>query len=43
MGIADLAQQLEELNHRFPGRFEPADVLTHMARHGLNWAGGVTA
>jgi 3-hydroxyacyl-CoA dehydrogenase/enoyl-CoA hydratase/3-hydroxybutyryl-CoA epimerase len=43
VGIADLAQQLEELNHRFPGRFEPADVLTHMARHGLNWAGGVTA
>ncbi len=37
LGIAELARQLEDLNHRFPGRFEPADMLTHMARHNLSF------
>jgi 3-hydroxyacyl-CoA dehydrogenase/enoyl-CoA hydratase/3-hydroxybutyryl-CoA epimerase len=38
VGIAEVAMQMEELNHRFPGRFEPADVLSSMARHGQTFA-----
>ena len=32
IGAAVIVQQLEELNGRFPGRFEPADNLLEMAR-----------
>jgi 3-hydroxyacyl-CoA dehydrogenase/enoyl-CoA hydratase/3-hydroxybutyryl-CoA epimerase len=32
IGIAELVQQLEELNERFPGRFEPTQSLVDMAR-----------
>ena len=42
VGIAEVAGQLEELNHRFPGRFEAADILAHMARHSLTWQSVVT-
>jgi 3-hydroxyacyl-CoA dehydrogenase/enoyl-CoA hydratase/3-hydroxybutyryl-CoA epimerase len=38
LGVAEVARQLEDLNHRFPGRFEPADILTHMGRHGIPFA-----
>jgi 3-hydroxyacyl-CoA dehydrogenase/enoyl-CoA hydratase/3-hydroxybutyryl-CoA epimerase len=34
IGIADLVKRLEDLNDRFPGRFEPAEVLVSMARRG---------
>jgi 3-hydroxyacyl-CoA dehydrogenase/enoyl-CoA hydratase/3-hydroxybutyryl-CoA epimerase len=32
LGIAAVVEQLEELNQRFPGRFEPSDNLREMAR-----------
>src|SRR5204862_4634837 len=32
LGIAAVVEQLDELNQRFPGRFEPADNLREMAR-----------
>jgi 3-hydroxyacyl-CoA dehydrogenase/enoyl-CoA hydratase/3-hydroxybutyryl-CoA epimerase len=32
VGATELVQQLEELNERFPGRFEPAQSLLDMAR-----------
>ena len=34
LGIAEVLRQLEELNDRFPGRFEPAELLVSMARRG---------
>ncbi len=34
IGIPDLVKRLEDLNDRFPGRFEPAEVLVSMARRG---------
>jgi 3-hydroxyacyl-CoA dehydrogenase/enoyl-CoA hydratase/3-hydroxybutyryl-CoA epimerase len=34
LGAEAIVQQLEELNGRFPGRFEPADNLVEMARRG---------
>ncbi len=34
IGIAEVVRQLESLNDRFPGRFEPAEVLVSMARRG---------
>jgi 3-hydroxyacyl-CoA dehydrogenase/enoyl-CoA hydratase/3-hydroxybutyryl-CoA epimerase len=34
LGIAEVVRQLEELNDRFPGRFEPAELLVSMARRG---------
>jgi 3-hydroxyacyl-CoA dehydrogenase/enoyl-CoA hydratase/3-hydroxybutyryl-CoA epimerase len=34
IGIAELVKKLEELNDRFPGRFEPAEILVSMARRG---------
>lgn len=37
LGAAALVQQLEELNGRFPGRFEPADNLIEMARKGARF------
>jgi 3-hydroxyacyl-CoA dehydrogenase/enoyl-CoA hydratase/3-hydroxybutyryl-CoA epimerase len=33
LGTARLAEELEELNGRFPGRFEPASLLVDMARN----------
>jgi len=32
IGAAELVKRLEDLNGRFPGRFEPADILVSMAR-----------
>jgi len=32
LGVPLILRQLEELNGRFPGRFEPAEVLSKMAR-----------
>jgi hypothetical protein len=32
IGTAQLLQALEELNVRFPGRFEPAPLVADMAR-----------
>jgi 3-hydroxyacyl-CoA dehydrogenase/enoyl-CoA hydratase/3-hydroxybutyryl-CoA epimerase len=32
LGIAEIVRQLEELNDRFPGRYEPAELLLGMAR-----------
>ena len=32
LGIATVVEQLDELNERFPGRFEPADLLRDLAR-----------
>jgi 3-hydroxyacyl-CoA dehydrogenase/enoyl-CoA hydratase/3-hydroxybutyryl-CoA epimerase len=32
LGIQIVVQRLEDLNARFPGRFEPADLLVEMAR-----------
>jgi 3-hydroxyacyl-CoA dehydrogenase / enoyl-CoA hydratase / 3-hydroxybutyryl-CoA epimerase len=32
IGVEILVQQLEELNERFPGRFQPAELLVSMAR-----------
>ena len=34
LGIAELVKQLEELNDRFPGRYDPAELLVSMARRG---------
>jgi 3-hydroxyacyl-CoA dehydrogenase/enoyl-CoA hydratase/3-hydroxybutyryl-CoA epimerase len=34
IGIPELVKRLEDLNDRFPGRFEPAEVLVSMARRG---------
>jgi len=34
IGIGELVKRLEELNDRFPGRFEPAELLVSMARRG---------
>jgi 3-hydroxyacyl-CoA dehydrogenase/enoyl-CoA hydratase/3-hydroxybutyryl-CoA epimerase len=34
VGAAEVVKQLEELNDRFPGRFEPAELLVTMARRG---------
>ena len=34
LGIPEVLRQLEELNDRFPGRFEPAELLVSMARRG---------
>jgi 3-hydroxyacyl-CoA dehydrogenase/enoyl-CoA hydratase/3-hydroxybutyryl-CoA epimerase len=34
IGVAEVVRQLEELNDRFPGRFEPAELLVNMARRG---------
>ena len=34
IGVAELVKRLEDLNDRFPGRFEPAEVLVSMARRG---------
>jgi 3-hydroxyacyl-CoA dehydrogenase/enoyl-CoA hydratase/3-hydroxybutyryl-CoA epimerase len=33
LGAAEVVRQLEELNDRFTGRFEPAETLVAMARH----------
>ena len=32
LGVNVVVQRLEDLNARFPGRFEPADLLIEMAR-----------
>ena len=32
LGASEIVKQLEELNDRFPGRFEPAEQLVYMAR-----------
>jgi 3-hydroxyacyl-CoA dehydrogenase / enoyl-CoA hydratase / 3-hydroxybutyryl-CoA epimerase len=32
LGIQIVVQRLEDLNARFPGRFEPAELLLEMAR-----------
>lgn len=37
MGIDNLVRELDELNGRFPGRFEPASSLTQMARSGARF------
>ena len=34
IGVAEIVRQLEDLNDRFPGRFEPAELLVSMARRG---------
>jgi 3-hydroxyacyl-CoA dehydrogenase/enoyl-CoA hydratase/3-hydroxybutyryl-CoA epimerase len=34
IGIPELVKRLEDLNDRFPGRFEPAEILVSMARRG---------
>lgn len=34
IGIPELVERLEDLNDRFPGRFEPAEILVSMARRG---------
>jgi 3-hydroxyacyl-CoA dehydrogenase/enoyl-CoA hydratase/3-hydroxybutyryl-CoA epimerase len=34
LGVAEVVRQLEELNDRFPGRYEPAELLVNMARRG---------
>ena len=34
IGISELVKRLEDLNDRFPGRFEPAEILVSMARRG---------
>ena len=34
VGIAEVVRQLEDLNDRFPGRFEPAELLVSMVRRG---------
>ena len=33
LGVAVVVQRLEDLNARFPGRFEPAEILVDMVRH----------
>lgn len=34
IGIEELVRRLQDLNDRFPGRFDPADILVSMARRG---------
>jgi 3-hydroxyacyl-CoA dehydrogenase/enoyl-CoA hydratase/3-hydroxybutyryl-CoA epimerase len=34
LGAAEVLRQLEELNDRFPGRFEPSELLVAMVRRG---------
>lgn len=34
IGAEELVRRLQDLNDRFPGRFEPADLLVSMARRG---------
>lgn len=34
LGAAEVVRQLEELNDRFPGRFEPSELLLAMAKRG---------
>ena len=34
LGAGEVVRQLEQLNDRFQGRFEPAEILTSMARRG---------
>ena len=34
IGAAEVVRQLEELNGRFPGRFEPSELLVTMAKRG---------
>jgi 3-hydroxyacyl-CoA dehydrogenase / enoyl-CoA hydratase / 3-hydroxybutyryl-CoA epimerase len=34
LGAAEVVKRLEELNDRFPGRFDPAELLVSMARRG---------
>jgi hypothetical protein len=34
-----VVQRLEDLNARFPGRFEPADTLLEMARRNQSFYG----
>lgn len=36
IGLENLVQQLDELNVRFPGRYEPAQLLLDMGRRGRN-------
>lgn len=42
LGIETVVEQLEELNTRFPGRFEPAANLLEMARRNGKFHEGVT-
>lgn len=42
LGVATVVEQLEELNDRFPPRFQPADILLEMARKGIRFYGGGT-
>jgi hypothetical protein len=32
LGVKIVVQRLEDLNARFPGRFEPAEILLEMSR-----------
>jgi 3-hydroxyacyl-CoA dehydrogenase/enoyl-CoA hydratase/3-hydroxybutyryl-CoA epimerase len=34
LGAAEVVKRIVELNDRFPGRFEPAELLVSMARRG---------
>ena len=34
IGVAEVVRQLQDLNDRFPGRFDPAELLVAMARRG---------
>ena len=34
IGLSELVKRLEDLNDRFPGRYDPADILVSMARRG---------
>jgi 3-hydroxyacyl-CoA dehydrogenase/enoyl-CoA hydratase/3-hydroxybutyryl-CoA epimerase len=34
LGVSEIVRLLEDLNDRFPGRFEPAELLVSMARRG---------
>lgn len=37
LGVKIIVQRLEDLNARFPGRFEPAELLLDMARRGQSF------
>jgi 3-hydroxyacyl-CoA dehydrogenase / enoyl-CoA hydratase / 3-hydroxybutyryl-CoA epimerase len=39
LGVKIVVQRLEDLNARFPGRFEPADTLLEMARRNQSFYG----
>jgi 3-hydroxyacyl-CoA dehydrogenase/enoyl-CoA hydratase/3-hydroxybutyryl-CoA epimerase len=39
LGVKIVVQRLEDLNARFPGRFEPADILLEMARRNQSFYG----